>query len=62
MNLRIPTILFALSSFVAIADEASQKKMAINPAEELGISLFSMGGDVQVKEVKSWTMKSISGK
>jgi beta-fructofuranosidase len=33
-----------------------------NDPEELGISLFSRGGDVQVKEVKAWTMKSIYSK
>ena len=27
--------------------------------ENLGVSLFSKGGDVVVKEVKSWKMKSI---
>ena len=33
-----------------------------NDPEELGISLFSRGGDVQVKEVKAWTMRSIYNK
>ncbi len=33
-----------------------------NPTEELGILLFSTGGDLRVQEVKCWTMKSIYGK
>ena len=33
-----------------------------NDPKELGISLFSRGGDVQVKDVKCWAIKSIHGK
>lgn len=34
----------------------------VNDPEETSISLFANGGDVKVKEVKAWTMKSIYNK
>jgi beta-fructofuranosidase len=37
---------------------ALSARRGYNP-EHLGISLFSQGGDVEVKQVKSWKMKSI---
>ncbi len=40
-------------------DRQAVVSMQPHPAEDVGISLFSKGGDTAVKEVRSWKMKSI---